>query len=303
MGAVGYPHDELGAHVSVAGGVERAPARAREIGARVLQLFTKQPNRWREPVLSEERRAAFRAARREHGIHTAISHNSYLINLASPDPRLHRRSLLAFTRELERCACLGLELLVTHPGSATDGDRASGLERTADAIAGALPQVQARTVVLLEATAGAGNALGASFEELAAMIERVPTALRSRVGVCLDTCHVYAAGYDLVGDYDGVMRHFHDVIGPKRLRLFHLNDSRHPLGSRKDRHEHIGQGALGEAPFRRIMTDPRFQRVPKIIETPRAGDGVRHDLRNLALLRSFREADVRCRDTSAPRIR
>ncbi|MBI4538783.1 MAG: deoxyribonuclease IV [Gemmatimonadetes bacterium] len=280
--------DELGAHVSVAGGIRRAPGRGREIGACVLQLFTKQPNRWREPRLDPEERAAFRAERRSHGIRIAIAHDSYLINLASPDPALYRRSLEAFIRELERCALLELKYLVTHPGHATDGDRESGLARNADALARALSRVPAPTVVLLETTAGTGHALGASFEELAYMIRRVPHPLRRRLGVCLDTCHVYAAGYDLVRDYDGVLREFDALIGLGRLRLFHLNDSRHPLASRKDRHEQIGQGSLGELPFRRIMTDPRFGRVPKIIETPKEGAGVLHDTRNLRLLRSFR---------------
>lgn len=274
--------------MSVAGGVERAPARAGEIGASVLQLFTKQPSRWREPELREERIAAFGAERRARGIGVAGAHDSYLINLASPDRALRTRSLRAFMGELERCARLGLDFLVTHPGNATDGDRQSGLDRNADALVEALERAPGRTMLLLETTAGAGNALGASFEELARMVERIPRELRGRVGVCLDTCHVYAAGYDLVRDYEGVLAHLDDAMGISRLKLFHLNDSRNAFGSRKDRHEHIGRGALGEAPFRRIMTDPRFRRVPKIIETPKEGDGVAHDRRNLALLRRFR---------------
>lgn len=277
--------------MSTAGGVVRAPARAREIGAHVLQLFTKQPSRWRAPELTREDSSSFHAERIKHAIASAAAHDSYLINLASPDRKLYGQSLEAFVRELERCDRLDLDLLVCHPGSATDGDRASGLARNADAITQALTRVPSRTRVLLETTAGGGNRLGASFEELAALIERMPGTLRRRLAVCLDTCHIYAAGYDLVSDYDGVMHDLDDVIGLRRLRLFHLNDSRHPLGSRKDRHEHIGRGTLGEEPFRRIMTDPRFVHVPKIIETPKEADRVALDVRNLTLLRSFREMD------------
>lgn len=282
------PFDEVGAHVSSAGGVARAPARAAALGSVVLQLFTKQPSRWAERELEAERVAAFRAARSAHGIRLAASHDSYLINLATPDPELRERSYHAFRRELERCRALGLEFVVTHPGHATDGDLESGIARNAEAVERALEEVPAPTIVLFEGTAGGGRALGARFEQLAALIERVRPPLRARVGVCLDTCHLCAVGYDLCRDYDGVVQEFGDVVGPDRLRLLHLNDSAAPCGSRRDRHAHIGEGALGPEPFRRLMQDERLRPIPKIIETPKGEDERAHDLRNLARLRQYR---------------
>lgn len=280
--------DELGAHVSRAGGVERAPGRAAEIDAVVLQLFTKQPQRWAEPEVDDETADAFRAARREHGIRTAASHDSYLINLATPADALYERSYRSFRNELRRCTSLGIEYMVTHPGNTTDGDTDRGIARNAEAIERALEEVGGKTVVLLETTAGSGTVLGASFEELAALRDRIRAPLRRRVAICLDTCHVWAAGYDLRGDYDGVIQQFDDVLGLDLLRLFHLNDSEAPKGARRDRHAHIGEGTLGDGPFRRLMTDPRFAEVPKILETPKGDDAVANDRRNLKRLRSYR---------------
>jgi len=280
--------DEFGAHVSAAGGVEHTPERANDIGSVVLQLFTKQPNRWVEPELSADRIAAFRTERERRGIRVAASHDSYLINLASPDPSLWQKSLDSFRREYRRCVELGLELLVTHPGNATDGDGESGIARNAEAVTRVLEEVEGDTRVLLEITAGSGTSIGGSLEGLSEILARIPEAQTRRVGVCFDTCHAYSAGYDLVGDFDGVWDRFSDRIGLDRLGLFHLNDSKHPLGSRKDRHEHIGEGSLGDDPFRRIVTDPRFDAVPKILETPKGDDLVTLDRRNLARLRAFR---------------
>jgi deoxyribonuclease IV len=280
--------DELGAHVSVAGGVQTAPGRALDILSLNLQLFTKQPNRWAEPGIPEERVDAFLSSRRGDGIEVAGSHDSYLINLASPDPALWERSLSSFEAELRRCAALELDFLVTHPGNATDGDMESGLARNAEGVARALEAVPGSTRVLLEITAGSGTSVGGSLEGLAAILEGIPTSRRSRVGICFDTCHAYSAGYDLVDDYDGVWARFEEVLGLERLGLFHMNDSKHPFASRKDRHEHIGEGTLGEEPFRRIMTDERFLDIPKILETPKGDDMVTLDRRNLARLRTFR---------------
>lgn len=280
--------DELGAHVSAQGGTENAPGRAAEIGAVVLQLFTKQPNRWAEPRISPAAGAAFRDAREAHGIVCVASHDSYLINLASPDPDLWERSLASFRSELERCAALGVDLLVTHPGNATDGDQEAGVARNARGVTEALRAVSGDTRVLLEITAGSGSSVGGSFEKLAAILEAVAEPVRARVGVCFDTCHAYAAGYDLVGDYDGVWDAFDRILGLHRVGLFHLNDSQHPLGSRKDRHAGIGEGTLGLDPFRRIMTDPRFHGIPKVLETPKGEDGVLADRENLARLRALR---------------
>ena len=282
--------DELGAHVSTAGGVQRAPERAAALDAAAMQVFTKQPSRWAEPACGPEVVAAFREQRGVHGVIVAASHDSYLINLATADPVLFERSYGAFRAELERCVALGLEYLVTHPGNATDGEPASALLRNAAAIERALEEVGGDTVVLIEGTAGSGRALGSSFEELARMRLAVRPELRPRMGVCLDTCHLYAAGYDLVEDYDGVIAVFNDTVGLEWLRLLHLNDSMHPLGSRRDRHAHIAAGTLGERPFRRLMTDDRLLRVPKLLETPKDDDALLADRENLARLRGYRVA-------------
>jgi deoxyribonuclease-4 len=280
--------DELGAHVSAEGGVQRAPARAAAIEAAVLQLFTKQPSRWAEPSVDADTAAAFAEERARHGIVVAGAHDSYLINLCSPDRRLWRMSQRSFQSELQRCAALGLDFLVTHPGNATDGDIQAGLTRNAAGITECLEAVGSPTRVLLELTAGSGTSVGATFENLGSILDGIADAQRSRVGVCFDTCHAYSAGYDLVDDYDGVWERFDQVIGLDRLGLIHLNDSKHPLGSHKDRHETIGEGTLGEEPFRRLMTDDRLKDVPKVLETPKGDDPAAADVANLDLLRGFR---------------
>jgi len=280
--------DEFGAHVSTAGGVQNAPSRAREIRSTCLQLFTKQPNRWAEPSVDEETAQAYGREADSNAIQVAGAHDSYLINLASPRPELWNRSLASFEKELSRCVTLGLEFLVTHPGNATDGDRASGIARNAEGVGRALERIPGPTKVLLELTAGAGTTVGGSLEDLAAIVRRIPEEHQSRVGLCFDTCHAYSAGYDLVGDYEGVWAAFSDILGLERLGLFHMNDSKNPFGSRKDRHEHLGEGSLGVEPFRRIVQDPRFRGIPKILETPKEPDPVGNDLKNLGLLRSFR---------------
>ena len=288
MSAPAVVADELGAHVSAAGGLEHAPGRARLITAVNLQLFTKQPTRWAEPTLARERVRAFRKARTAAGIRCAVAHDSYLINLASPVPVLRRRSMDSFQAELSRGRELGLDFLVTHPGNATDGDIASGIARNAAALAEALEGCPDGPRLLLELTAGAGTSVGGRFQHLAAIRESVGAPLNERVGVCVDTCHAFAGGYDLVGDYAGVWEAFGDALGLETLELFHLNDSKHPFGSHRDQHEMIAEGTLGEAPFRRIMRDARFRTVPKLLETPKGDDVVSNDRRNLALLRSYR---------------
>lgn len=277
----------LGAHVSTAGGTVAAPPRAKAIGATAMQIFSKQANRWAERACEDEECAAFAAALGDTDVRATSAHDSYLINLASPDPTLRARSAESFVAELRRCQALRLDYLVSHPGNYMD-DRASGVARNADAIAESLERVpEARTVLLMETTAGQGTVIGSTFEEMAELIERLPAPLRDRVGVCLDTAHVFAAGYDLVSDYDGVMARFDDAIGFARLRMMHLNDSKAPLGSKKDRHELIGEGAIGPDAFRRIMTDPRLASIPKVIETPKLDDAEKTDSRMLERLRSY----------------
>ncbi|HUF11943.1 MAG TPA: deoxyribonuclease IV [Longimicrobiales bacterium] len=290
IATLGTGVDELGAHVSSAGGVVNAPGRAAELDSVVLQLFTKQASRWAEREVTPEQAAAFREQRVRHGIRTISSHDSYLINLASPDPALLERSLESFRAELRRCIALGIDYLVMHPGNATDRDRDRGLEQNAAAIERALRIEGGETMVLLEHTADTGTALGSTFEELRRIIDAIAATERERVGVCLDTCHLWAAGYDIVTDYEGVMDRLDAIVGLDRVRLFHLNDSKTGLGSARDRHEHIGAGSIGAQGFRSLLGDARFAAVPKLLETPKDDDALAADRRNLAVLRSLRSS-------------
>ncbi|HEY5441717.1 MAG TPA: deoxyribonuclease IV [Gemmatimonadaceae bacterium] len=280
------PAPLLGAHVSAAGGVPEAPARAAAIEATALQLFTKMATRWAERECIDEECTTFRERLSTTRVAATMAHDSYLINLASPDPVLRARSIESFTAELNRCRALGLHYLVSHPGNYMD-DREAGIARNADAISESLAASPGDTILCLETTAGSGTSLGATFEELAAIIARIDARYRSRVGICLDTCHVYSAGYDLVQDYDGVLARLDDAMGLDRLEVMHLNDSKTPFASRRDRHELIAEGSLGEIPFRRIMNDPRLATVPKVIETPKLEDATATDSRMLTLLRSY----------------
>ena len=281
-------HAPLGAHTSIAGGTHEAPVRGKAISATAMQIFTKMANRWAERVCEDEECAAFISLLGETAIRETCAHDSYLINLASPDRVLRERSIASFTEELRRSNALRLNYLVSHPGNYMD-DREAGLARNAEGITRALEAVSGPTMLLMETTAGSGTVLGANFEEMADLLERIPAALRSRVGVCVDTAHIFAAGYDLINDFDGVWARFADVVGMDRLRMMHLNDSKAPLGSRRDRHELIGEGMIGEAAFRRIMNDPRFETVAKVIETPKLDNAEVTDRRMLNRLRSYIE--------------
>ena len=252
-----------------------------------MQMFTKMANRWAERACEDQECVDFRAALAGTRVRETMAHDSYLINLASPDPLLRRQSTDAFVGELRRCEALGLTYLVSHPGNYLD-DRASGVRRNAEAITEGLERAPGRTVLCMETTAGSGTSIGASFEELAALIDLVAEPHRSRIGICVDTCHVYSAGYDLAKDFDGVWARFSDTLGMARLRVLHLNDSKTPFASRRDRHELIGEGSLGEEPFRRIMTDERFAKVPKVLETPKLNDATATDARMMARLRGYR---------------
>ena len=278
----------LGAHISTAGGVPASPGRAKAVGATAMQIFTKMANQWRERECEAEECSAFREGVADTDVRVISAHDSYLINLASPKDDLRARSLESFTAELRRCNALGLHYLVSHPGNYMD-DRDSGIARNADSISAGLVAAPGDTMLLLETTAGSGTALGATFDELAEIIARVTPEVRGRVGVCVDTCHVYAAGYDVVADYDGVMSRLDDVIGIERVRMMHLNDSKNGLGTRKDRHALIAEGALGEEPFRRVMNDPRLRGVAKVIETPKGNDAEATDRSMLERLRSYME--------------
>jgi deoxyribonuclease-4 len=276
----------LGAHVSVSGGMATAPGRAMAIGATAIQVFTKTPNQWRESICGDDVAQAFRRELTRSGLTRIVSHDSYLINLASPDPVLRARSEASFRAELERCVALGIPWVVSHPGNFID-DRASGMARNAESITRCLESVRGEVGVLLETTAGTGTSLGSSFEELARLREAVGASVRRRVAFCADTCHLYSAGYDLVRYFDAVWRHWDDTIGLDRLVCLHHNDSKTPFDSRRDRHELIAEGSLGPEPFRRIMREPRFAGVMKILETPKGDDEVTLDRRMLRRLRAY----------------
>jgi deoxyribonuclease-4 len=271
----------------VAGGTPNAPGRAAELDAAVMQIFTKQPNRWAERAVDDDEAARFRAARQAHGISVAAAHDSYLINLAAPDPNLLDRSLRSFTAELRRADALGLDFVVSHPGHATDGDPRRGLRQNARAMVNALDASPGVTRVLLEGTAGAGTVLGARFEELGDLVDRIGQRHPDRIGVCLDSAHLWAAGYDL-NRLDEVLARFEATVGLRHLHFMHLNGCAAAFGSRRDRHADIARGTIGEGGFRQIMTHPDLLGVPKVIETPKSDDATASDRANLALLRSLR---------------
>jgi deoxyribonuclease IV len=265
------PGPRLGAHMSVAGGLPRAVERAQAHRCDALQIFAKNASQWRGRPLSREEIREFRTRLRAAGIGPAISHASYLINLASGDAGLRRQSMDAMGDELDRAEALGLLGVVLHPGCYTAGNEADGLALIASGLLDLLrARRRAKTMVLLEHTAGQGTALGATFEQLASIIAKMND--HPRVGVCLDTCHLLASGYDLCSPegYASTFTQFGRLVGFDRLKAFHLNDSKRPLGSRVDRHEHIGDGCLGLEPFRRIVNDRRFRHLPMLLETPKA---------------------------------
>ena len=280
-------NDYLGAHMSISGGLHLAIDRAVAAGCGVVQIFTRNSNQWKGKPVSDADTALFRSKLAASGLHEVISHDIYLINLAAPPGETRDKSVAAFRDELETCARLGIAKVVMHPGSHLSDPAAVGLERVVaafDKLFTEVPQFEGK--VLLETTAGQGSNLGRTFEELAAIIDgsRFP----DKFGVCLDTCHTFAAGYNTATEegYQDTMAQFDRLIGLDRLLCFHFNDSKKGLGSRVDRHEHIGQGTLGLNPFRFILNDARFATVPKILETPK-GDSDEMDGVNLALLRGL----------------
>ena len=280
----------IGAHMSVAGGLTLGIERALKLRTRALQIFTKNANQWNAKPLEETQCHGFRAAWEESGLFPVVAHGSYLINLASPDAFLRGRSIEGLADELRRAEALGVRYLVTHPGAHMGSGVAAGCDRVAESINRARRIALAPSVMLLlEAVAGQGTTLGRRFEELARI--RDGTSRRDLVGVCFDTCHVHAAGYDLVSERGcaETFEEFDHVLGLETLRVFHVNDSKNERGSRVDRHEHLGRGRLGPEPFARILRDPRFRAVPKLLETPKGKDGVVMDRRNLAILRRLAE--------------
>lgn len=305
----------LGAHMSIAGGLYKAVEAAAALGMETVQIFTHSPsqwavkpvapaakeshrdgksltknnNQWRAKPLSAEEVAKFRQVHRQLGLKKLVAHTSYLINLASPNQELFRRSVEAFVVEMQRAEALGLDGLVTHPGAFVDSTEQAGLRR----VARALDEVHRRCSdfrvrILLETTAGQGTSLGHRFEHLAEIIGRVKQP--ERLGVCVDTCHIFAAGYALAPARESrtTWRTFDRLVGLERIEAFHLNDSLKPLGSRVDRHAHIGRGELGLEPFRLLLNDRRFRRLPMLLETPKGiENGVDLDEMNLRTLRGL----------------
>jgi deoxyribonuclease-4 len=272
--------------MSIAGGVHKALLRGEEVGCDAMQIFTKNNNQWRAAPLTERVIEAYKIHRRRAGIDPIVAHDSYLINIASPKRDLYAKSLEALRIEVARAAVLEIPYLVIHPGAHLGSGEVEGIKRAVEALEMILEGPQVSPVMIcLETTAGQGSSLGYRFEHLAAI--RAGVTRQERVGICVDTCHIFAAGYEIRSRkaYQETMRQLHGVIGLDHVKCIHLNDSRRELGSRVDRHAHIGRGQIGLEGFRALVNDPRLQHIPMILETPKGEDPVAADRRNLAVLR------------------
>ena len=285
----------LGCHLSIARGLDAAVRRADELGNSALQLFTHSPTTWGMRAISSDEVRRFRQSIRAATVAWTVVHTAYLVNLASPDPTLRRRSVETMIEEVERAAVLGANAVVTHVGHAMGAPRAAAIERAAESLAHILTcpafRRAPRLDLLLENTAGAGTALGGSFADLGELLVRLDAP--PQLGVCLDTCHAIAAGADLRSTQavEDTVRHLEDAVGPGRLRLIHLNDSVFPIGSRRDRHAHIGQGVMGEEGVSAVLAHPKLCQVPVILETPKTfDDGSDADPVNLAKVRALHAA-------------
>jgi deoxyribonuclease-4 len=269
--------------MSISGGVEKAVVRGQEVGCEAMQIFTKNSNQWKAKPLSAIEVTAFRDACQAAGIGPVIAHSAYLINLAAPDEALYEKSIRACLDELQRCELLGIPYLVVHPGAHMGAGEEPGLQRIAAAIDRIHRETRTRQAAMaLEVTAGQGTALASKFEHFAAILDQVDEP--DRLGFCLDTCHLLAAGYDFRTHkaYDQMMDAWDDLVGIERIRVIHLNDSKKDLGSHLDRHEHIGQGYIGTTSFEFLLNDRRLAELPMVLETPKEDDA---DVRNLATLR------------------
>lgn len=275
----------LGAHVSTSGGLWTAFDRAEQLGCEATQIFTKSARQWKAPPFKPADVERFRQRAAETGI-VVVSHASYLINLASPHPEIWFKSVEAYQIEMERCRTLGIPYLVMHPGAHTGSGYLAGIQRVAEAINREHAEGDDSAMLLLEITAGTGTSLGWELAHFEGILELVNQP--ERVGICFDTCHAVGAGWDIISreGYEGVMEQFDARLGLDRIRCFHLNDSQHTLGARRDRHTHIGFGSCTLEPFRFVLNDSRFDRVPMILETPK-DDDLAQDVVNLKVLRAL----------------
>ena len=277
----------FGAHQSIAGGVHKSIERGKQATCDTIQIFNKSNNQWRAARLQPDDVDKFFKLIEKTGVTVATSHTSYLINIASPDSALNEKSYKSLKEEMERCETLKIPNLVMHPGSHVGTGEETGMNKIAENINRLFDELSDNNVtLLLEATAGQGTNLGYTFEQLAYMIDRVEN--KDKIGVCLDTCHIFAAGYDLVDPkgYKKTMQSFDEIVGLDRLRIIHVNDSKKEFGSRRDRHEHLGQGFIGLDGFRNIVNDKRLKKIPMILETPK-GEDLTEDIENLRVLRSL----------------
>ncbi|MBI4043058.1 MAG: deoxyribonuclease IV [Deltaproteobacteria bacterium] len=280
----------LGAHMSVAGGVTRALEDGVKVGCQTVQIFTKNSNQWSAALLKKEEVDRFLTMKKALGIDPVLAHNSYLINLASPDPKLRERSKEAMRVELDRAKELGVAFVVMHPGAHVGSGEERAIGQVSNILTELLEMTEGYQVsILLENTAGQGSCIGYSFEHLQKLMDGVTgSKVRSRLGVCLDTCHLFAAGYDISNSsgYEETMKRVEETLGIDAVRAFHVNDSKKGLGSRVDRHEHIGKGVIGVEAFRLLLNDARFAHCPMLLETPK-GEGLKSDIENLNLLKSL----------------
>lgn len=274
--------------MSIAGAVYNAVAHGRAVDCTTIQLFTKSNNQWNAKPLEDEEVEKFHADKKAAGIDPVIAHTAYLINIASPREEIYKKSFAALIEELERCEILGIPDLVLHPGSYLNTSEEEGIEKIINSLNRIIDKTpEIKTRIALETTAGQGSNLGYKFEQLAEMIDGIEN--KERISICLDTCHIFAAGYDIRDkkSYNATLRQFDEIIGLTNLKAIHLNDSLKEFDSKRDRHAHLGMGNIGLDAFKFIMQDKRLKKVPKLLETPKEHEGKPYDKVNLDILRKF----------------
>ncbi len=277
----------LGAHMSISGGVHTAFERGKQVGCTTIQIFSKNNNQWKGKSLTDNDVISYKKQAKKTNIKPVVVHSSYLINLCAANKTTLKKSRESFLDEVERCRLLGIPYFVFHPGSHVGQGEETGLKIIADSLNMLHEKTKGyRVKSVVEVTAGQGSNLGYRFEQIRKLIGMVEN--KGRMGVCIDTCHLFAAGYDISTDkgYEKTIQEFDDIIGLNRLMVIHMNDSKGALGSRRDRHEHIGKGQIGDRGFSLIMNDKRFKDIPKILETPK-GEDMKEDVMNMKRLRGY----------------